>query len=241
VKADVLRALVECVEADGTAVLVTDLESGDQALLFPLAEKEVGVTEQASGLLEVGPELRRAARAAALADTSRRVEVDGSERFLRVYNPSVRMIVVGAVHIAQPLATMATAAGFHVIVVDPRRAFATEERFPGVTLLRSWPAEALEELRPDHRTAVVTLTHDTKLDDPALVAALGSEAFYIGALGSRRTHGRRLERLGGEGFGEGDLKRIQGPVGLDIGARTPGEIAVAILADVVAALRGAVV
>ena len=134
-------------------------------------------------------------------------------------------------------ARMATTAGFDVHVVDPRAAFASTERFPGLELVHAWPAQALDELRPDHRTAVVTLTHDAKLDDPALVASLATPAFYVGALGSTRTHVKRLARLREQGVAEEDIARIQAPIGLDIGARTPAEIAVAILAELVAHLR----
>jgi xanthine dehydrogenase accessory factor len=185
----------------------------------------------------VTPELLDAARDAAGNDASGTVEGPDGPVFLRVYAPPVRLVVVGAVHVAQHLASMARAAGLEVVVVDPRRAFATEERFPDVQLVHAWPGEALEALAPDRRTAVVTLTHDPKLDDPALERALESPAFYVGALGSRRTHARRLERLGAEGVGADALARIHGPVGLPIGARTPGEIAVSILAELVARLR----
>jgi len=132
---------------------------------------------------------------------------------------------------------MAALAGFEVTIIDPRRSFATAERFPGVALSSEWPDEAMAALGPDGRTAVVTLTHDPKLDDPALAAALGSEAFYIGALGSRRTHAARLERLARAGFRAEETARIHGPVGLDLGARSPAEIAVSILAEVVSRLR----
>jgi len=165
------------------------------------------------------------------------VEVDGEEVFLRPHNPPVRVVVVGAVHLAQALVPMAQATGFLPVVVDPRDDFATEERFPGVSLVHTWPGEAHRGLSVDHRTAVVVVTHDPKLDDPALVEALASPAFYVGALGSRRTHARRLERLGAAGISGSALARIRAPVGLDIGARTPEEIAVAILAEIVEALR----
>ena len=145
---------------------------------------------------------------------------------------------VGAVHIAQPLARMAALAGYLVTVVDPRTAFASDERFPGVEVSTDWPDEALEKLQLNRRTAVVTLTHDPKLDDPALATALRSDVFYIGALGSKRTHAGRLKRLGELGFGEKDFARIHGPVGLDIGAVSPSEIAISILAQITLVLRG---
>lgn len=176
-----------------------------------------------------------AARRAVARDES---FVDG-ERFLRVWNPPARMIIVGAVHVAQALARLAGVAGFAVTVVDPRRAFATAERFPGVELHTAWPDtdRAFAALRPDARTAVVALTHDPKLDDPALRAALASPAFYVGALGSKKTHASRAARLAEAGVAAEDVARIHGPIGLDIGARTSAEIAVAILAQVVAVLR----
>jgi len=149
----------------------------------------------------------------------------------------LRLAVVGAVHIAQPLVAMAHLAGYDVTVIDPRDAFASEARFPGRTLVHDWPDEALAALGVDARTAVVTLTHDPKLDDPALVAALRSEAFYVGALGSTRTHAKRVERLGAAGLGEAEVSRLHAPVGLDIGAKSPAEIAVSILAEITLRLR----
>jgi xanthine dehydrogenase accessory factor len=157
--------------------------------------------------------------------------------FLRVYPVPLRLVIVGAVHIAQSLAAMARAVGFRVQVLDPRSAFATPERFPGTTLVRAWPREGWERVDPDHRTAVVTLTHDDKLDDPALEEALAGPAFYVGALGSRRTHARRRTRLLDAGLDPEEVDRIHAPVGLDIGASTPEEIALAILAEIVAVHR----
>jgi xanthine dehydrogenase accessory factor len=168
-----------------------------------------------------------------------RTAEEGGAIFIEPHLPPPRLVVVGAVHVAQPLAEMAALAGFAVTIVDPRRAFATEARFPGRTLVTSWPDEALARLAPDARTAVVTLTHDPKLDDPALVAALASPAFYVGCLGSQKTHAARKARLGERGVGEEALARLRGPVGLKIGARSPAEIAVSILAEVIATLRGA--
>ena len=153
------------------------------------------------------------------------------------HNPPARLVIVGAVHVAEPLAHMAALAGFAVTIVDPRRAWATEARFPGQTLVTEWPDAALEQLALDARCAVVTLTHDPKLDDPALVVALRSPAFYIGCLGSAKTHAARRERLAAAG--STGIERLHGPVGLKIGARSPAEIAVAILAEIVATLRGA--
>ena len=174
--------------------------------------------------------------AAALAADRSALAADGRV-FVHVFSPPLRLIVVGAVHIAQPLVAMASLAAFAVTLVDPRRAFAEGDHRFAVTVSTDWPDEALEALAPDARTAVVTLTHDPKLDDPALVVALRSRAFYIGALGSRRTHAARLARLADLGFGETDFARIHGPVGLDIGALSPSEIAVSILAQIIAARR----
>jgi xanthine dehydrogenase accessory factor len=157
--------------------------------------------------------------------------------FLQVFNPPLRLVIVGAVHIAQALVPMAALAGYAVTVVDPRRSFATDERFPDVAVSTDWPDEALESLAPDRRTAVVTLTHDPKLDDPALLVAVRSEAFYVGALGSRRTHAKRLDRLREQGADDAALARIRGPAGLDVGAVSPAEIAVSVLAQMTEALR----
>ncbi|PZQ50440.1 MAG: XdhC/CoxI family protein [Rhodovulum sulfidophilum] len=154
--------------------------------------------------------------------------------FLQALNPAPRLVIVGAAHVAQHLAPMARIAGFDVTVVDPRGAFATEARFPGSRLMVELPDEALAEIGLDSRVAVVTLTHDPKIDDPAIEAVLASDAFYLGCLGSRKTHGQRLERLAAHGDA---LARIHAPVGLAIGARTPAEIAVSILAEIVARLR----
>lgn len=183
--------------------------------------------------------LNEAAAAALAQDQSRTTGIDGDQWFLQVQNPPARLVVVGAVHIAQALVPMASGLGFAVIVVDPRRSFASPERFPGVSVITDWPDEALDTLRPDTRSAIITLTHDPKLDDPALDRALKSPAFYIGALGSRRTHAARLARLRALGHGEAALGRIHGPVGLDIAAVTAPEIALSILAELVAVRRGA--
>ena len=169
--------------------------------------------------------------------TDRSGVIEDAQLFVRVYTPAPRMVIVGAVHIAQALAPMAKLAGFDVTVIDPREAFARSSQLTGINAIVAWPDEAMPGVAPDVRTAVVTLTHDPKLDDPALAAALKSPAFYIGALGSRKTHAKRLQRLAGDGFSEADLARINGPVGIDIDAITPAEIAVSILAQVIATLR----
>lgn len=163
---------------------------------------------------------------------------DDGEVFVAVHNPPLRLIVVGAVHIAQALVPMARIAGYDPVLVDPRDAFGSAERFPGETIIQDWPDEAVAAIGLDVRTALVLLSHDPKLDDPALMAALNSDVFYIGALGSKRTHAKRVERLGQAGFTAGQIGRIHGPVGLDIGAAGPSEIAVAVLAQMTAVLRG---
>lgn len=226
-----LRAVLEKLVAAQTgrraAVLATEIPSGTQTLIFPSDERPAGIS---AGLFE-------AARRAADGDESGTVTIDGASVFLHAFVPAPRLVVVGAVHIAQALVPMASLAGFAVVVVDPRQAFATSERFPGVDVRTDWPDEALAALAPDRRTAVVTLTHDPKLDDPALTAALRSPAFFVGSLGSKKTHAARRHRLTEAGFTESDLDRIRGPVGLPLGARTPAEIAVSILAQLVAELR----
>ncbi len=215
--------------AKRAVVLATNLASGEEELLYPAQNGDLqGVDETVAA----------AVREAVRGDRSTTVKAPDGEIFLHVFNPPLRLVIVGAVHIAQPLARMAALAGYDVVVVDPRRAFASEERFPGVTVLSDWPDDALKTLAPDARTAIVTLTHDPKIDDPALEVALASSAFYVGALGSKKTHGARLERLRRAGFDDDALRRIDGPVGLPIGARSPAEIAVSIMAQMTERLRG---
>lgn len=163
------------------------------------------------------------------------MEEDG--RFIAIHNPPLRLIVVGAVHIAQPLLQIARTCGYAPTLVDPRAAFGSVQRFPGETILDDWPDEALAKLQPDARTAIVTLTHDPKLDDPAIRAALSSPAFYLGCLGSTRTHAKRVDRLTAEGFAPDQIAKIHAPVGLDIGAKSPAEIAVSIMAQITQTLR----
>jgi xanthine dehydrogenase accessory factor len=224
VRRDLLAALRRDVAVKRPVVLVTELASGQSRLVHPFEA-------------DPGDPLAAAARQAAERDQSRTVETPGGEVFLRVFNPPIRVVVVGAVHVAQAFAPMCKLAGYDVLVVDPRRSFATGERFQGAELSTEWPDEALARVGVDRRTAVVTMTHDPKIDDPALVAALRSPAFYVGALGSKKTQAARRERLREAGFGDADLDRIHGPVGLPLGAVSPGEIAVSILAQLVGRLR----
>jgi len=210
------------------AVLATHLKSGRQSLIE---------ASEIVGNLVLDAAALAAIRKAVSEDRSTTIESADGPVFVEVFNPRLRCIIVGAVHIAQPLARMAAIAGYLVTVVDPRTAFASDERFPDVTLSTEWPDDALAALKLNRRTAVITLTHDPKLDDPALASALRSDAFYIGALGSKKTHAARLKRLQALGFGEAELARIHGPVGLDINAVSPAEIAVSIMAQVTQVLR----
>lgn len=221
-KSTTLKQLLADRTAKRPVVLATSLDGETERLIYAEDEDDA---------------LYDAVREAMRSDKSRTVESDGGAVFLHVFNPPLRMVVVGAVHIAQPLVRMAMLAGYDVTVIDPRGAFANAERFPDVTLSNDWPDKAVDAVEPDRRTAVVTLTHDPKLDDPALARALRSDAFYIGALGSTRTHAKRLERLTEEGFGADDFARINGPVGLNIGAKSPAEIAISIMGQITSALR----
>lgn len=228
-KTDHVAQLVAAADARRPAALVTDLDTHAQA-----------VFEESDPALRLRLSI---AQAKAVRDTLRHgksaeVTVDGRRLFVQARVPAPRLLVVGAVHITQALAPMAGLAGYEVVVIDPRRAFATAERFPGLSLRHDWPDEALDEIGLDARSAVVTLTHDPKLDDPALDRALRSEAFYIGALGSKKTHASRLQRLSALGHEEVAFVRIHGPAGLDLGGRSPAEIAVSVLAQMTAARHG---
>ncbi len=219
----ILEALLAARRDERAVVLATRLSDGLQSLMsmedtaHPLGSEALQAVER---------------------DESRSVDLDGESWFLHVFAPPFRLIIIGAVHIAQALAPLAGAVGFAVTVVDPRRSFATAERFPGVALVHDWPDSALERLRLDARTGVVALTHDPKLDDPALGQALHSKASFIGALGSRKSQASRLERLRAMGHAEDNLKRIRGPVGLALGAVSAPEIALSIVAELVAVRRG---
>jgi xanthine dehydrogenase accessory factor len=221
---EILAALEAAKREKRPVVLATRLPGGDQRLL-PDPSAPAALNAEAEKVLQ--------------SDESGTVKHDGTDWFLHAHNPPLRLIVVGAVHIAQALVPFATQCGFAITVVDPRRSFASDERFPDVTVSTAWPDEAMDELKPDTRTAVVTLTHDPKLDDPALDRALKSQAFYIGALGSRRTHAARLKRLRELGHNDNSMSRIRGPVGLNLEAVTAPEIALSIMAELVAVRRGA--
>ena len=220
---------VMAANAEGrSAALATDLKTGAQLFL------DDGQTE---GDLELDEVSLGAMREALRADRNISLDTAQGRVFVQVFGPPRRCFVIGAVHIAQPLVPMLIACDYKPIVIDPRGAWATEARFPGVELSSEWPDEALERMKPDRASAVVALTHDPKIDDPGLIVALRSEAFYIGALGSRRTHAKRLERLGKEGFGENELSRIHGPIGLNIGGVSQAEVAVSIVAEMTQVLR----
>jgi xanthine dehydrogenase accessory factor len=226
------RHLLDAVIAAGresrSVALATDIATGRQLLVED--DATVGDLQLDAAALGTVHEALRSDRNTTLETTAGRV-------FVEVLSPPRRCFVVGAVHIAQPLVQMLKLADYGVSVIDPRGSFATEARFPGVELTQEWPDEALERLKPDHRSAVVTLTHDPKLDDPALAVALRSDCFYIGALGSRRTHAARCSRLTELGFGETELSRIHGPIGLAIGAVSPAEVAISIVAQMTQILR----
>ena len=227
-KRSILDRLVGARRGHRSVALATDLATGRQLLLDgDRGEGDLALDEGALGAIR---DAWRADRNGTIATTAGRV-------FVEVLSPPRRCFVVGAVHIAQPLAKMLALADYAVTIIDPRQSFATEARFPGLEMTSEWPDEALERLRPDRGSAVVTLTHDPKLDDPALAVALRLECFYIGALGSRRTHAARCARLREMGFADGDLARIHGPVGLAIGAMSPAEVAVSIVAEMTQVLR----
>jgi xanthine dehydrogenase accessory factor len=227
-KGRILDRVVAAAREHRAVALATELASGRQLLLDgDAAEGDLVLDEAALGRVR---EARRTGR-------NRTIETAAGPVFVEVLTPPHRCFVIGAVHIAQPLAQMLTLADYAVTVIDPRGAFATAARFPEVELVTEWPDEALERLRPDRGSAVVALTHDPKIDDPALAAALRSECFYIGALGSRRNHAGRCARLKEQGFDDADLARIHGPVGLAIGAVSPAEVAISIVAEMTRVLR----
>ncbi len=223
-KVETLKAVKEARAARRAVTLATRLGDAAEGLIY---------RDQADGELAKDAAIVAAARRAMDLGKSETVEIGGQKVFLNVYVPPARLIIVGAVHIAQALAPMAAMLDFDVTVVDPRGAWATTQRFPGVKVIKDWADEAFQAMGLDSSTAVVTLTHDPKLDDPALESALTSDVFYVGALGSKRTHAKRKERLGQAGITEEQFARIHGPVGLNIGAKSPAEIAVSILGQII--------
>lgn len=222
---ELLAELVEARRRKEPVVLVRGLASGRQFIVMP---------KGSSGDVEdIEPTLRDAARAALDLEGARAIETDAESYLLQTLVAPPRMVVVGAVHIAQALIPMASRAGYDVRLVDPRTAFANSSRFPGIEIDNRWPSEAMADFDLDAHAAVVTLSHDPKIDEPALQAAMDSDAFYIGALGSKGNHAGRLERLAARGYSQRQLDRIFGPIGLSLGGRSPAEIAVAILAQVI--------
>jgi xanthine dehydrogenase accessory factor len=223
VRLDILKALNTERAARRAAVVVTNQESGAQRLVT----QDKVASDPLKDVLE-----------AHLRSGKSGIEETAEGRvFLTVHVPPTRLVITGAVHISQALAPIASLLGYDVTIVDPRTAFASPERFPGVSVIAEWPDKALPPLGVDRYTAFVALTHDPKIDDPALMHALERDCFYIGALGSRKTHGRRLERLKAQGAGDNNLARIHAPIGLNIGAISPPEIAVAIMGEITARLR----
>jgi xanthine dehydrogenase accessory factor len=223
VKLDILQALNAVRTARRAVVLVTDVASGEQRLV-----KATGISKDA--LKEAIEKRLRTAK-------SGMEETPQGRFFLTVYVPSPRLVITGAVHISQTLAPLGQLLGYDVTIVDPRTAFASIERFPDVKVIAEWPDVALPPLGIDHYTAFVALTHDPKIDDPALKHALARDCFYIGALGSRKTHAKRVERLKQSGITDADIARIHAPIGLDIDAVSPAEIAVAIMGQITQVLR----
>ena len=222
-KIEILRELNAERATRRPVIVVTDTSTGEQRLV---KAKDIAADP-------LRAELTRQLR----MGKSGSVEVAGKKLFLNVYAPTAKLVIVGAVHISQALAPLARALDYDVTVVDPRTAFASPERFPDVPLIAEWPDVALPPLNIDHYTAFVAVTHDPKIDDPALLHAFAKDCFYIGALGSRKTHAKRVARLRAQGASEADIARIHAPIGLDIGAVSPSEIAVAIMAEITAQLR----
>ena len=222
-KLDILKSLNEERHARRAAVLVTALADGAQRLVKAQDIAADPLAELLDKQLRMGK--------------SGSVEHEGAAYFLTVQAPPARLVIIGAVHVSQALAEMARMVDFDVTIIDPRTAFATPERFPNVRVVAEWPDKALSEGGLDRYTAVAALTHDPKIDDPALSLALKAECFYIGALGSRKTHAKRVERLTAAGFTPDQIARIHAPIGLDIGAVSPAEIAVSVLGEVVLSLR----
>jgi xanthine dehydrogenase accessory factor len=208
--------------------LVTDLTNHDKVLIRP---------DIPYALEKLNPGMRDAVSDILHNEISVTRRIDDKSYFIHGFHPDLHLVIIGAVHIAGPLASMASLTGYNVTIIDPRSIFASKVRFPDTKLILEWPDAAMEKITLHSRTAVVALTHDPKLDDPALKTALRSNVFYIGALGSRKTHASRKERLRIEGFSEDQINRIHGPVGLDINASTPAEIAVAVLAEIIAERR----
>jgi len=204
-----------------TIIVATEINSGEQIIINEKNDTDIN------------NKILIAAKNNIIQGKSEILEIESNKWFINITLPPLRLITVGAVHIAQPLAEIATISGYEVIIIDPRAAFANTQRFPDIKIINEWPEVALNELAIDNRTAVVTLTHDPKLDDSALNAALKSKAFYIGSLGSKKTHKARVQRLKIANFSEDEINRIHGPIGLAIGAKSPQEIAISIISEII--------
>ena len=224
-KREMLERLVAARRKNQSVVLLRGLTSGCQVLIDDMGAH--------GDLADVPDQLLQRARDVLRRDGAVTLEVAEERYLLQTLSSPPRLIIIGAVHIAQALIPMARIAWYKVRLIDPRAAFASPERFPGTDIINEWPQEIMQELSLDSRTAVITLSHDAKIDEPALKAALESEAFYIGALGSKNNHAKRLKRLAEHGFNDAVLARIVGPIGLPIGGRSPAEIAVSILAQII--------
>ncbi len=224
-KREMLEKLVAARRENQSVVLLRGLTSGCQVLI-----DDMGTYGDTA---DVPDELLQRAREALRRDGAVTLELAEERYLLQIFSSPPRLIIIGAVHIAQALIPMARIAGYKVTLIDPRTAFASSERFPDTDISSEWPAEIMPGLSLDGRTAVITLSHDAKIDEPALKAALESEAFYIGALGSKKNHAKRLTRLAEHGFSDATLARIAGPIGLPLGGRSPAEIAIAILAQII--------
>ena len=222
-KLDLLKALNEERAARRAVVLVTNIASGEQRLVKSADSGKDSLAALIEKRLRTGK--------------SGMEETPKGKVFFTVHVPAPRLVITGAVHISQTLAPLGRMLGYDVVIVDPRTAFASVERFPDVKIIAEWPDKALPPLGIDRYTAFVALTHDPKIDDPALLHALSKDCFYIGALGSKKTHARRVERLKAAGLGEAEIARIHAPIGLAIGAVSPAEIAVSIMAEITARLR----
>ena len=220
---DLLEAMNVERAARRAAVIVTDLASGGQRLVRAVELADDPLADRLEAALRAGK--------------STSIEADGKSYFLTVQVPPVRLVVVGAVHISQALAPMSRLTDFDMVIIDPRTAFATSARFPDVKIIADWPEVALPSLQLDRYTALCALTHDPRIDDPGLIEALRAECFYIGALGSKKSHANRVARLTAQGFSAEEIARIHAPIGLDIGAVTPSEIAVSIVGEIIVALR----
>ncbi|MEP0941830.1 MAG: XdhC family protein [Rhizobiaceae bacterium] len=221
--ASLLSKINQARQSRQAVAVVTDIDSGNQQLVT----SQMAVSDEL--MAEVAKRLKSA--------KSGMVTLDGKETFIQVHVPSPRLVIIGAVHISQALVPMAKACEFDITIIDPRTAFASQERFPDSDLLAEWPQEILDQRPLDAFTALVAVTHDPKIDDIPLQAALAADCFYIGALGSRKTHGKRVQRFSDVGIAEAQMQRIHAPIGLDIGASSPSEIAVSIMAEIIATLR----